>query len=147
LIADEPTTALDTTLQAQIMELLRQRQSELGMGMLLITHDLGVVAASADEVNVMYAGRIVEHADVKTIFDSPAHPYTKALLATVREIGSTATEDLNPIPGTPPRLDDLAPGCPFAPRCPLATERCRVEEPGLRSIRVTQEVACHLAAP
>lgn len=145
LIADEPTTALDTTLQAQIMELITERQEQLGMGLLLISHDLGVVASVADEVYVMYGGRIVEHADVGTIFESPAHPYTEALLRTVRELGSTATADLRPIPGVPPRLDGIGSGCPFAPRCPIAVERCRVETPLLRGVRVHQEVACHLA--
>ena len=145
LIADEPTTALDTTLQAQIMELLKQRQRDLGMGLLLISHDLGIVASAADEVNVMYAGRVVEHADVKTLFASPAHPYTRALLGTVRDIASDTQNDLAPIPGAPPRLEQPPPGCPFAPRCPLAVERCRTELPELRRIRATQEAACHRA--
>jgi glutathione transport system ATP-binding protein len=145
LIADEPTTALDATLQAQIMELLRQRQDELGMGMLLISHDLGLVAGAAGEVNVMYAGRIVEHADVTTLYGSPAHPYTRALLKTVREINSDAQEDLSPIPGAPPSMDKLPPGCPFAPRCPLAIDRCRAELPEIRAIGPAHEAACHRA--
>jgi oligopeptide/dipeptide ABC transporter ATP-binding protein len=145
LIADEPTTALDTTLQAQIMELLRQRQRDLGMGLLLISHDLGLVASEADEVNVMYAGRVVEHADVKTLFESPAHPYTRALLGTVREIASVTQNDLAPIPGAPPRLEQPPPGCPFAPRCPMVLDRCRAELPELRRIRDSQQAACHRA--
>jgi oligopeptide/dipeptide ABC transporter ATP-binding protein len=145
LIADEPTTALDTTLQAQIMELLQQRQRDLGMGLLLISHDLGLVASASDEVNVMYAGRVVEHADVRTLFRSPAHPYTRALLGTVRDIASVSQTDLAPIPGAPPRLEQLPPGCPFAARCPLAVSRCREELPELRRIQATQEAACHKA--
>ena len=146
LIADEPTTALDTTLQAQIMELLKQRQQTLGMGVLLISHDLGVVAGAADEVSVMYAGRVVEHADVRTLFRSAAHPYTQALLKTVRDIGSPTPTDLSPIPGTPPRLDRLPSGCPFAPRCTMAIARCRSEVPEWRSLGSTHEVACHRAS-
>ena len=145
LIADEPTTALDMTLQAQIMELIRQRQQDLGMGLLLISHDLGLVASSSDEVNVMYAGRVVEHADVRTLFESPAHPYTRALLATVRDIASVTQTDLAPIPGVPPRLEQLPPGCPFAPRCPMVIDRCRAELPELRRIAATQQAACHRA--
>ncbi len=145
LIADEPTTALDVTLQAQIMELLRRLQEELGMGLLLITHDLGVVAEAADEVNVMYAGKIVERADVRTLFHTPAHPYTRALLQTVLDLGSHATTELTPIPGAPPPLGQVPPGCSFAPRCPLVHDRCRQEEPMLRSIGPDQDAACHLA--
>lgn len=145
LIADEPTTALDATLQAQIMELLRQRQRELGMGLLLISHDLGLVAGAASEVNVIYAGRIVEHADVKTLYESPAHPYTRALLETVREISSDTQGDLSPIPGAPPSMAELPPGCPFAPRCLMAVDRCRTELPELRVIGPAQEAACHQA--
>jgi oligopeptide/dipeptide ABC transporter ATP-binding protein len=145
LIADEPTTALDATLQAQIMELLRKRQDELGMGLLLITHDLGLVAGTASEVNVMYAGRIVEHADVMTLYESPAHPYTRALLKTVREISSDAQDDLSPIPGAPPSMTELPPGCPFAPRCGLAVDRCTTELPELRTIGPAHVAACHRA--
>lgn len=145
LIADEPTTALDVTLQAQIMELLKRLQSELGMAMLLISHDLGVVAQTADLVNVMYAGRIVESADVRTLFRSPEHPYTQALLRTVTDLGSRDTTDLSPIPGAPPVLGAVLPGCPFAPRCPLAFDRCTTEAPELRTILPGQQAACHLA--
>ncbi len=145
LILDEPTTALDVTLQAQIMELLERLQDELGVGMLLVSHDLGVVAAAADEVCVMYAGRIVERADVRTLFHAPAHPYTQALLRTVTELGMPEIADLSPIPGAPPELGHVPAGCPFAPRCPLAFERCRVEPPQLRAIAPQHEAACHLA--
>ncbi|MHB1598100.1 MAG: ABC transporter ATP-binding protein [Acidimicrobiales bacterium] len=143
LIADEPTTALDATLQAQIMELLKMRQRDLGMGLLLISHDLAVVAHAADEVVVMYGGRVVEHGDVQSVFHDPLHPYTCALLATVKEMSSDGEGDLHPIPGLPPRLDRLPVGCPFAPRCPKAIERCRVESPSLRSATETHDVACH----
>lgn len=145
LIADEPTTALDVTLQAQIMALLQRLQDDLGMAMLLISHDLGVVAEAADEVNVMYAGRIVERADVRTLFRSPAHPYTRALLQTVRDLGSLDTVDLQPIPGSPPAPGQPTTGCPFAPRCPLAHDRCVVEAPLLRGITPYQDAACHVA--
>jgi len=144
LIADEPTTALDVTLQAQIMVLLARLRDELGMALLLISHDLGLVAGAADEVNVMYAGRIVEHADVRTVFRSPAHPYTQGLLQTVTDLASPATVDLTPIPGVPPRLGSEAPGCPFAPRCPLVFDRCRVERPLLQPVHTGQRAACHL---
>lgn len=145
LIADEPTTALDVTLQAQILELLTRLKNELGMAVLLISHDLGVVAEVADEVNVMYAGRIVEHADARTLFRAPAHPYTLALLRTVRDLGSTTTADLAPIPGTPPELGQKLAGCPFAPRCPFAFDRCLVELPPIRRVKQAQEAACHVA--
>ena len=143
LIADEPTTALDATLQAQIMELLKKRQGDLGMGLLLISHDLAVVAHAADEVVVMYGGRVVEHGDVRSVFHGPLHPYTRALLATVKEMSSDDDGELHPIPGLPPRLDRLPVGCPFAPRCPMAVERCRVEPPSLDAAREGHEVACH----
>ncbi|MGH2843037.1 MAG: ABC transporter ATP-binding protein [Solirubrobacteraceae bacterium] len=143
LIADEPTTALDTTLQAQIMELLRERQHEMGMALVLISHDLGVVAAHAEEVVVMYAGRVVERADVRTLFAHNAHPYTAALLKTVRDISSPTTRDLAPIPGTPPRLDRLPAGCPFAPRCAVVMDRCHVEDPALREVASGHLAACH----
>jgi len=145
LIADEPTTALDVTLQAQIMDLLARLQGDLGMALLLISHDLSVVAGAAHEVNVMYAGQIVEHADVRTLFRSAAHPYTRALLQTVRELESDQTADLSPIPGSPPVLGRIPPGCPFNPRCPIAVARCHVEAPILSSIEPGHEVACHLA--
>lgn len=145
LIADEPTTALDVTLQAQVMDLLQRLQKELGMAVLLISHDLGVVAEVADEVNVMYAGRIVERADARTLFREPAHPYTRALLQTVRDLESADTVDLAPIPGAPPVLGTVLPGCSFAPRCPLVFDRCLVESPPLRTVESNHEAACHIA--
>ncbi len=145
LIADEPTTALDVTLQAQVMDLLQRLQKELGMAVLLISHDLGVVAEVADEVNVMYAGRIVERADARTLFREPAHPYTRALLQTVRDLESPDTVDLAPIPGAPPTLGQVIPGCSFAPRCPLVFDRCHVESPPLRTVGPNHEAACHVA--
>ncbi len=145
LIADEPTTALDVTLQAQVMALLERLQKELGMAVLLISHDLGVVAEVADEVNVMYAGRIVERADARTLFNEPAHPYTRALLQTVRDLESPDTVDLAPIPGAPPTLGQVIPGCSFAPRCPLVFDRCHVESPPLRPVGDNHEAACHVA--
>ncbi len=145
LIADEPTTALDVTVQAQIMDLLERLQEELGMAMILISHDLTVVAGVADEVNVMYAGRIVEHADAITLFNNPAHPYTQALLQTVQDLGSPTTTDLKPIPGSPPEMGSRFGGCPFAPRCPLVFDRCLTDGPALRPIGANHLAACHLA--
>jgi oligopeptide/dipeptide ABC transporter ATP-binding protein len=134
LIADEPTTALDVTIQAQILELLARLRRELGMSLLLITHDLGVVAETCDQVVVMYAGRVVERAAAKELFAHPRHPYTEGLLKSVpafgaREAGSRRR--LQEIPGLVPRLDELPPGCRFADRCPKVQERCRKEEPAL----------------
>ena len=143
LIADEPTTALDVTVQAQILELLRDLQSRLAMALLLITHDLGVVAELADRVAVMYAGRIVETAPAERLFAQPLHPYTAGLLT-----ASLAFEDssgpLTEIPGQPPDLAALAAGCAFAPRCPRADARCRIETPLLRR-ESDRAVACHHA--
>ncbi len=143
LIADEPTTALDTTLQAQIMALLAERQEQVGMGVVLVSHDLGLVAGVADEVDVMYAGRVVERAPTRQIFSTPLHPYTQALLRTVREIASPTTSRLSPIPGSPPRLDLITPGCPFAPRCPFVVPECTTALPSLRVVEADHEAACH----
>jgi len=126
LIADEPTTALDVTIQAQILDLLRRLQSELGMGVLLITHDLGVVAETADRVAVMYAGQVVESCGVKAAFERPLHPYTAGLLASLPRLG-TPVERLRVIPGQVPDPARYPEGCRFHPRCPLAEERCRRE--------------------
>jgi len=120
LIADEPTTALDVTVQAQILALLERLQSELGMAIVIITHDLGVVAEMADEIAVMYAGRIVETASTATLFDGPEHPYTWGLLKSIPTLASSRDEDLVPIPGTPPSLIRRPPGCHFHPRCPYS---------------------------
>lgn len=144
LIADEPTTALDVTLQAQVMELLARLQSELGMSMLFISHDLSVVGGVAHRVNVMYAGRVVERADTHSLFHQPAHPYTQGLLRVVRDLESPSTVDLSPIPGHPPTIGPLPDGCPFAPRCPFAFDRCRAERPVIRPVHQEQAAACHL---
>ena len=128
LIADEPTTALDVTVQAQIMDLLAEIQAERRMGMILITHDLGVVAEVADRIAVMYAGRIVEHADAVSLYRRPGHPYTAALMESLPRLDQKGSE-LNTIKGLPPSLLNIPPGCPFHPRCPMAVDRCRTEVP------------------
>jgi oligopeptide/dipeptide ABC transporter ATP-binding protein len=130
LVADEPTTALDVTIQAQILELLRELQQKLSMSILLITHDLGVVAENAHHVVVMYAGRVVESAPVEAIFARPMHPYTRGLLECIPTPGGTSRR-LNAIEGMVPDLRQLASGCRFAERCPMRVERCTQEEPGL----------------
>ena len=146
LIADEPTTALDVTIQAQILELLKSLQRELGMAILLITHDLGVVAETCDEVCVMYAGRIVERARTAELFASPRHHYTAGLLRSVPSYGeAAATADhgrLQEIPGMVPALDELPVGCKFADRCPAVAEKCRAEEPELVLLGASR-VRCH----
>jgi oligopeptide/dipeptide ABC transporter ATP-binding protein len=128
LIADEPTTALDVTIQAQIMDLLSDIRQELGSAMLLITHDLGLVAAHCDRVYVMYAGKIVEHADVHTLFRDPKHPYTRALLRSTLDVDRRVS-DFRTIEGQPPSLVNPPPGCRFHPRCPEVFGRCREQEP------------------
>jgi oligopeptide/dipeptide ABC transporter ATP-binding protein len=143
LIADEPTTALDVTVQAQILEVLQDLRSRLGIGLILITHDLGVVAGTADAVAVMYAGRIVEHGDVDAVFDEPHHPYTRGLLAALPKLDD-GDAPLVGIEGRPPSLRDPPGGCAFHPRCALAQTCCRVERPALRHVGSTW-CACHLA--
>ncbi|MCC6775677.1 MAG: ABC transporter ATP-binding protein [Hyphomicrobiales bacterium] len=132
LIADEPTTALDVTVQAQIMKLLSDLQRETGMAMLLITHDLGVVADVASRAAIMYAGRVVETGPIREVYDHPAHPYTQGLLNSIPS-EETLGNRLTPIKGTPPNLLDLPQGCAFAPRCPYATDVCRAVVPTLRT--------------
>jgi oligopeptide/dipeptide ABC transporter ATP-binding protein len=131
LIADEPTTALDVTIQAQILDLLSDLKDRLGMAMLLVTHDMGVVAGHTDRINVMYAGRIVETTDTETLFERMHHPYTRALLGSIPRLEQDNTERLYSIAGLPPDLTAPPPGCRFAARCALATDRCREEEPPL----------------
>ncbi|HEX5179876.1 MAG TPA: ABC transporter ATP-binding protein [Gemmatimonadaceae bacterium] len=144
LIADEPTTALDVTIQAQILELLAELQSRVGMSILLITHDLGVIAESASRVLVMYAGQIVEEAPVRTLFAAAHHPYTEGLLSAMPRMGERR-ERLTVIPGTVPSPTDWPAGCRFHDRCAYAWERCRVEPPPLYQIGATHVSRCHLA--
>ena len=145
LIADEPTTALDVTIQAQILDLLRDLRRRLGLGLLLITHDLGIVAEMADHVAVMYAGRIIEDSPVAGIFADPKHPYTRALLASIPD-GPRGTR-LQAIPGTVPVLDALPPGCSFAPRCPSRFEPCSKAHPGDTVVDEGRTVKCYLHGP
>jgi oligopeptide/dipeptide ABC transporter ATP-binding protein len=145
LIADEPTTALDVTTQTQILELMRQLQREDGMAIMLITHDLGVVAEMATDVAVMYLGRVVEQAPVDEIFHAPRHPYTQALLRSIPRMRSRSRERLTPIAGTVPHPYDRPSGCPFHPRCPqFMAGRCDQEEPALRPVSGTHTVSCFL---
>jgi peptide/nickel transport system ATP-binding protein len=134
LIADEPTTALDVTIQAQILELLKDLSRRLGVAMLIITHNLGVVARYADRVNVMYAGRIIERGTAREIYADPRHPYTLGLLRSVPRLDEPRRARLDPIEGQPPDLTRLATGCAFAPRCTFRVERCVTEAPPLRPL-------------
>ncbi len=147
LIADEPTTALDVTIQAQILDLMRDLRTKVETSIILITHDMGIVAEMADRVSVMYAGRIVEQTDIKTLFANPLHPYTKALLASIPVLG-VVQHRLAIIPGTVPNLVDLPPGCTFAPRCEARVAhkltRCTQEEPALTAIEPGHLVRCWL---
>ncbi|MFD5788866.1 dipeptide ABC transporter ATP-binding protein [Streptomyces sp. NPDC127037] len=142
LVADEPTTALDVTVQAQILDVLRLAQKETGAGLVLITHDLGVVAGHADDVAVMYAGRFVERAGVDELFARPVMPYTARLLAAVPTVDSGVRRPLVPIGGEPPALVNLPAGCPFASRCAVALDACRTDEPALRAVTGHGDVAC-----
>jgi len=148
LIADEATTALDVTIQAQILHLINELRAKLGTAVMMITHDLGVVAETADRVVVMYAGKVVEEAPVRELFRRPLHPYTAGLVASIPRLPPPGTlppagrRHLAEIPGFVPSLRDLPPGCPFAPRCPLARERCRQEEPPLERHGAAHRSAC-----
>jgi len=144
LIADEPTTALDVTVQAQILDLLRELQAETGMSIILITHDLGVVAEMADDVAVMYAGKVVERTSARALFDDPQHPYTLGLLGSVPRLDEDR-ERLLAIEGAVPPPFAFPAGCRFNPRCPFAIDRCRTEMPPLRLVEDGHEVACHRA--
>jgi oligopeptide/dipeptide ABC transporter ATP-binding protein len=143
LIADEPTTALDVTIQAQYLALLQRLQQETGVGLILITHDLGVVAQLCDRVAVMYAGYIVEHGPIERIFDKPSHPYTQALLSTRLGADDGGDGELPSIPGQPPDLRNLAPGCPFAPRCARAAGQCLEAMPPESTVIEGGAVRCY----
>jgi peptide/nickel transport system ATP-binding protein len=145
LIADEPTTALDVTVQAQVLTLLKRLQAEAGMAMIFITHDLGVVAETADRVVVMYAGRKVEEATVDDLFEAPLHPYTAGLIGATPVPGAARAERLADIPGMVPPLNALPAGCAFAPRCPRVMDRCWKERPALTEPRPGRLVACFAA--
>lgn len=141
IIADEPTTALDVTVQAQIMDILKEVKEKFDLSVILITHDLGIVAQNADKVAVMYAGRIVEYADTKTLFNHPKHPYTKALLNVILDIN---TKVVQTIEGQPPSVTDEIKGCPFHPRCKSCFDKCTKEEPKLTKIQDGSCVSCFL---
>jgi peptide/nickel transport system ATP-binding protein/oligopeptide transport system ATP-binding protein len=148
LIADEPTTALDVTIQAQILELVKELRQKLGMAIIWITHDLGVIAAVADRVMVMYGGQVAEHGPVKEIFANPRHPYTRALLKTIPSISGAREARLQVIEGQPPILNDAPTACPFRARCSHAMARCEAENPARRAIDGAtlghgHDVACH----
>jgi oligopeptide/dipeptide ABC transporter ATP-binding protein len=143
LIADEPTTALDVTIQAQILELMKELQQEIGMALLLITHDLGVVAEQADEVAIMYAGKIVERARAEAIFTRPFHPYTVGLLNSLPSTGDKKKKRLDAIPGVVPSPLHLPSGCRFRDRCPKASALCTEAEPPLVEEEPNHRVACH----
>ncbi len=143
LIADEPTTALDVTIQAQILELMKSLQRESGMSIILITHDLGVIAETCDDVVVMYAGQIVESAPVHELFNSPLHPYTKGLLQSIPRLSTPAKQLLNTIEGMVPDLKDLPKGCRFQNRCPYATDQCSASPPPIETINGIHQVACY----
>ncbi|UFJ40833.1 ABC transporter ATP-binding protein [Brevibacillus humidisoli] len=145
IIADEPTTALDVTIQAQILELMKRLKQQHGTAIMLITHDLGVVAEMCERVIVMYAGQIVEEADVRTLFRAPKHPYTIGLINSMPEVTSDR-ERLESIPGTVPSLHEMPEGCRFAPRCSQAMEICRTQAPDLLSVAETQRCRCWLYA-
>jgi oligopeptide transport system ATP-binding protein len=142
LFADEPTTALDVTIQAQILELIAELQAALGTAVVLVTHDLGVVAGTADRVAVMYAGRIVEEGTTAEVFANPLHPYTRGLLASLPRIDTPPRGRLEAIPGLPPDLGHLPPGCPFHPRCGLVSDRCRQERPPVVAVSPTHRAEC-----
>jgi oligopeptide transport system ATP-binding protein len=142
LIADEPTTALDVTIQAQITDLVKRLRDDIGMATIWITHDLGVVAGLAEKLIVMYAGYIVERASVKDVYGDPRHPYTIGLLGSLPRLDETRKKRLYSMRGLPPDLIDLKPGCPFAPRCDYVIDRCWEETPPLEPVAIGHEIAC-----
>ena len=145
VLADEPTTALDVTIQAQILELMKDLSRRLGVAMLMITHNLGVVARYADRVNVMYAGRIIERGTAREVYGNPRHPYTLGLLRSVPRLDEPRRGRLAPIDGQPPDLTRLPPGCSFAPRCAFRVDRCTTERPPL-SLVAQNGVSRHVSA-
>jgi oligopeptide transport system ATP-binding protein len=145
LIADEPTTALDVTIQAQITELMEELQARTNAAIIMITHDLGVVADMADRILVMYAGRAVEYGTVDEVFYEPFHPYTWGLMDSLPRPDMTQKNALCPIKGQPPSLINLPGGCAFHPRCPYAKERCRIDVPPLRTVKGAHQSACHFS--
>jgi oligopeptide/dipeptide ABC transporter ATP-binding protein len=144
IIADEPTTALDVMIQAQILELMDKLRKKLGLAIVFVTHDLGVVAEMCDRVLVMYGGVTAEYADVDVIYNEPRHPYTQELLKAFPDL-TKPKKKLSSIPGYPPRLDALPAGCRFAPRCPVVFARCHTEQPSLHKLGDMHIVSCHLA--
>ena len=146
LIADEPTTALDVTIQAQILELIQQLSARLGTAVIIITHNLGVVARYADRVNVMYAGKIIERGTAIDIYENPQHPYTQGLLFSVPRLDEDRRQRLESIEGAPPDLMELPPGCAFRPRCKFAVERCAAETPPLLPVEEGHTAACWVTA-
>jgi oligopeptide/dipeptide ABC transporter ATP-binding protein len=145
ILADEPTTALDVTIQAQILDLMKDLSRRLGAAMLIITHNLGVVARYADRVNVMYAGKIIEQGTAREVYTNPRHPYTLGLLRSVPRLDEPRREKLDPIQGQPPDLSRLPQGCAFAPRCAYRIERCTAEIPPLEAVGGTHRSACWVA--
>jgi oligopeptide transport system ATP-binding protein len=145
LIADEPTTALDVTIQAQILELIKDLKARMGTSVILITHDLGVVAGMTEKIIVMYAGKVFEQAPTKELFSTPANPYTKGLLKSVPDPAHEDGTDLYQIPGLPPDVAHLPPGCPFAERCERAVDICRAEYPPFVQINENHHSLCHFA--
>ncbi|OCH43392.1 ABC transporter ATP-binding protein [Aliivibrio fischeri] len=145
LICDEPTTALDVTIQAQILELMKKLQDETGMSIIFITHDLGVVAEICDEVVVMYAGRVAEQAGIFELFDNPKHPYTQGLMASMPSLHLKPKTELDTIPGTVPSLNEMPSGCRFSTRCKYKQDKCDVEVPAMNQVGVLHQVSCHFS--
>jgi oligopeptide transport system ATP-binding protein len=147
LIADEPTTSLDVTIQAQILELIMRLKAELGMAVLLVSHDFGVVAAVTDRVLVMYAGYVVEEGSVEDVLLAPAHPYTRGLIDSLVRMDTPVSRHLKAISGSPPRLAEIVSTCPFAPRCEFRHDRCDAANPPLQVVGSGHRAACWLTTP
>ena len=144
LIADEPTTALDVTIQAQILELIATLQKNTGMSVMFITHDLGVIAETCDDVVVLYAGRVAERGDTKSLFSNPVHPYTRGLLSSIPRLENKAKSRLRVIKGMVPGLEEFSKGCRFQNRCSEVMEICKIEQPGMTVVENRHAAACHL---